>query len=1138
MSGNSEREKELSCLSQAIGILSADLPVREMLRQICGILPSGWQYNNYTVARIRHGELEFTSPGFSETGWRQVQYFTTAGNCQGTVEVFYTKEFPAADEGPFLKEKRSLIDNIAMLLSGRLNNPDAERVILQEKKNRREETGFFSPDIDSRQLLQRFLANQNTTINTLHELMPFKVNEILMVATLYDTFSIENDGIFIEHILEEHYQNNITSMPRITGVTSMEEAREQLKKTGFDLVIIMGGTDREMPFRISKMIRKEKPSLPIFLLGSNTEDMAFYRERIRKELSIDRIFVWTGDTKIFYIMVKYLEDRMNVANDTQVGLIKVILLVEDSEIYYSRYLPLLYSSIQEQTRKLVEEVHADNLIKVLRARLRPKVLLVSTYEEAMETVRKYGDNLMCLITDVEFPKDGKQTHDAGFILAGEVRYVVPDLPIVLQSADREMAHKSFEIKATFIAKDSDTLLQEIRSFINHRMGFGNFVYRYGEGKKIVAVRSIQDFEKQIDTMPEDSLIYHGKHHHFSLWLMARGEIKIAKMIYQIKVTDFNKTDDYRQYLKFVLNRYRNEVNAGKVIEFDEQAVEAERHIISLADGNLGGKGRGLIFANTLIYNLHFADMLSSTNLQICTPRTAVIGTDEFDAFMERNSLYEFLRNETDYHKIKHQFLQCDLSHNLVRRLKTYLKYIKKPLAVRSSSLYEDSSSQPFSGIFETYFLPNNSPEADIRLHQVLDAVRLIYVSLYSPDAREYFRAIQYDIYEEKMAVVLQEVVGNMHGQYFYPDISGTAQSYNYYPVACMKPEDGFAACAVGLGKYVVDGGKSYRFSPKYPALETLSHQEQYKNSQTKFLALNLDNNAPDLLQGGEMATISELDISVAEKHGTIKHSASVYTVDDRLEPGLDHSGPRVINFADILRFDYIPLAKMIEQILDIVNEAMGMPVEIEFAVELSKEYGKPSSLYLLQVKPVIEVCADFELDIGNIDPASTLLFSSKTMGNGQIDGIRDIIYVDIGAFDKTDTLVMAAEIEQMNEKMINGKSEYVLIGPGRWGSRDRFIGIPVTWPQISFAKAVVEVGLPDMPLDPSLGSHFFHNIISMHVGYFSIPVESESDFVRWELLEKMSAVHQTKYLRHVRFEQPFKIQMDGRNRKAVILITE
>ncbi len=1132
---NRERTKELECINRTIDIIKSNLSVEDMLRQICLILPLGWQHSNQAVARISYGDWSVTTPGFEETEWRQAQYFKTATGRQGTVEIFYLQKFPMNAEGPFLKEERLLIDNITTMISSRLINQEMDELAAIQLEKTEETVEEPAPaSSGNRLLLQRFLANQNTSINTLHDLMPFKVNEILMVATLYDTYSIENEGKFIEHIMGEHYQNNIISMPRITGVTSVEEARQQLRQAHFDLVIIMGGSDREMPFRVSRAIREMNPRLPIFLLANHSKDLAFYKERIRKQPTIDKIFVWNDDTKVFYVMVKYLEDRVNVANDTQVGLIKVILLVEDSEIYYSKYLPLLYNSVQEQTRKLVEEVHADNLIKALRARLRPKVLLVSDYEEAMDIIHQYGDNLMCMIADVEFPKDGALEPEAGFMLSKEVRQILPDLPIVLQSADRDMAHKVFEIKATFIAKNSDTLLQEIRSFINHQMGFGNFVYRDGTGKKIVAVRSIQDFEKQMDNMPDESLVYHAKHHHFSLWLMARGEIKIAKMIYLIKVTDFDDLNDYRKYMKFVLNRYRNEANAGKVIDFDEQSLLEDKYIVSLGSGNLGGKGRGLIFANTLIYNLHFAEMIDGANLHVCTPRTAVIGTDEFDLFIERNNLKAFIEKERNYGNIKRKFLQCELSYNLVRRLKIYLKYITTPLAVRSSSLFEDSSEQPFSGVFETYLLPNNSPDFNHRFEQLSAAIRLIYASLYAPEASEYFRAVRYDVDKEKMAVVLQEVVGFQHEHYYYPGISGTAQSYNYYPVAYMEPEDGFAVCAVGLGKYVVDGGKSFRFSPRYPALETLSPQEQYKNSQTKFLALDLSDSEPDLLQNGEMAAIAELDISVAEKHGMLKHCASVYTADDRIEPGLDHHGPRVVNFADILRYDYIPLAKNLEAVLDVIKEATGMPVEIEFAVDLSKDPGKPSCLHLLQVKPLIEVQTDFELDAANIDFSHTVLYSSKTMGNGQIDHIEDVVYVDIDNFDKTDTVAMASEIEQLNEMMIAENREYVLIGPGRWGSRDRFIGIPVTWPQISSAKVVVEVGLPDLPLDPSLGSHFFHNVISMRIGYFSIPCNSSTDFVRWETLNKMLPLNRTKYLKHVRFTQPLNIQMDGKNRKAVI----
>ena len=1122
-----------AAVTQTVRILNSGQSVEETLQQICLILPSGWSFADRTSARICYGSMEITTPNFVETEWRQAQYFKTAGNKQGSVEVFYQQEFPAKDEGPFLTEERDLINNLAVIISSHLSNLELEELAKRPRKTR-SISHDLEPVPDSRQLLQRFLSNQNTSINTLHDLMPFKVTEILMVATLYDTFSIESEGRFVEHIMGDHYQNNIFSMPRITGVTSIDEAKTRLKTMRFDLVIIMGGTDRDMPFVVSRAIRKEKPELPIFLLSNHSNDLAYYKERIRLQPSIDRIFIWSGDSDVFYIMVKYLEDRMNVANDTHVGLIKVILLVEDSEIYYSKYLSILYRCVQEQTRKLVEEVDADKIIKTLRARLRPKVLLVSTYEEAIEIVRLYGDNLMCLITDVEFPKGDELVYDAGFSLIEEARKAIPDLPIVLQSAEIEMAHRAFEIKATFIGKNSDTLLKEIQSFINHQMSFGNLINIDGTGKKMVSIRSMQDFERQLDSLPDESLVYHATHHHFSLWLMARGEIKIAKLIYLIKITDFDDLNDYRKYMKRVLNSYRNEVNAGQVIEFDEEALAGDQHIVSLGSGNLGGKGRGLLFANTLIYNLHFSDVISDNRLQLRTPSTAVIGADEFDIFMERNNLNTFLETETDYETVKETFLQGKLSYNLTRRLKTYLKYIEGPIAVRSSSLCEDSSLLPFSGIFDTYLLPNNSPDSNERLQQLTEAVRLVYASLFSPEAREYFRAIHYNIRKEKMSIVLQEVVGRRHGQYFYPCISGTAQSNNYYPVAYMQPEDGFAACAVGLGKYVVDGGKSFRFSPKYPALETLSPRDQYKNSQTKFIALDLGNDHPNLLQNGEMAAMAELDISVAEAHGTLQHCASVYTADDRIEPGLGSPGPRVVNFANILRYNFVPLAKMIGSVLDLVKEAMGMPVEIEFAVDLNNDAGKPSSLYLLQVKPIVEMKTDFELAPNCIDTEQTILYSSKTMGNGQIDHITDVIYVDVNSFDKTDTLAIAAEIDQLNKQMIAENREYVLIGPGRWGSRDRFIGIPVTWTQISSAKVIVEVGLPDLPLDPSLGSHFFHNVISMHVGYFSIPSGSSTDFVRWDRLEEQPVIQKTNYARHVRFSQPLCIQMDGKNRRAAI----
>jgi phosphoenolpyruvate synthase/pyruvate phosphate dikinase len=514
----------------------------------------------------------------------------------------------------------------------------------------------------------------------------------------------------------------------------------------------------------------------------------------------------------------------------------------------------------------------------------------------------------------------------------------------------------------------------------------------------------------------------------------------------------------------------------------------------------------------------------------------VIGTEEFEYFMGRNGLKDYVLEELDYEKIKEKFLKVPLTDTMVKRLKIVLDNIKKPIAVRSSGLFEDSLIQPFAGIFETYILPNNHPDPKMRLKQLMDAIKLVYASVYSETARGYVNAIHYKIEEEKMAVVIQEVVGNQYDNYFYPHISGVAQSYNYYPVSHMKPEEGFVVAAVGLGKYVVEGEKAYRFSPKYPEIEINSAKDQYKNSQVKFFAVDFSNQEPNLIEG-DTAALARIDIDEAEKHGTLKHCASVYNPDNnQIIPGLTHYGPRIINFANILKYEYIPLTKTIELVLDVVKEALGSPVEIEFAVDLNKDNNGLASFYLLQIKPLLGNASDYNVNMDKIQKDSILMYSEKGMGNGIIEDISDVVYIDPELFKKSETEEIAREVDAINQAMIKANKKYVLIGPGRWGTRDRWIGVPVTWPQISNAGVIIETSLEDFPLDASSGSHFFHNVTSMNVGYFSVQPEISGSYIKYEILEKQKLVEKKKYVRHVSFKKPLKVRMDGKKRISVITV--
>jgi hypothetical protein len=1129
-----ERLKELSCINRTTLILKEGKPIEESLQQIVLLLPAAWQYPEYTVARICFMDKVFESIDFRETRWRMNQEFNTIDEDKGTIEIFYTMEFSPEDEGPFLKEERDLILNIGNLITGYINSYKARDIIRLTHVQKEEEVDI--KEVSSRKLLQKFLDRHNAERDVFHDLMPFKVKEILLVANLYDAYSIEGEGRFSDHMLGEYYQMSLTSIPRVTGVSGEEEAFSRLKARHYDMIIIMIGVDKESPMILCRKIKNKYPYIPTSLLLSNNGDVPFVKKQKSLGIPFDNYFVWTGESKVFFAMVNLLEDKVNVDNDTKKGLTRVILLVEDSAEYYSSYLPMLYSLVMEQTKNLIEDVSTDELYKVLKLRARPKVLLASNYEESVSIFNKYKDSLLCVISDMRFYKNGVLEDTAGFDLIQQIKEELPNLPAVLQSADPENARYAHMLKSNFINKNSVSLLQDLKSFINYYLGFGHFVYRDNKGRQIAVAKSMKEFEAYLQTVPEDSLVYHSMKNHFSLWLMARGEVKIAKLINPISVSDFNSLAELREFLIDIIHKRRREMNKGKVVNFEESAVIDETNVVSLSGGSLGGKGRGLAFINTLIYSFELGRLLPGINIK--TPITAIIGTDEFDMFMERNHLWNKVKEERDFDKLQKLFLAGSLSYMLEKELRIFIRLINKPLAVRSSSLFEDSMSQPFSGIFGTYLLPNNNKDPEIRFKQLTEAIKLVFSSIYSKNARTYFEAINYKIDQEKMAVVIQPVVGNRFENVFYPHISGTAQSFNFYPVAHMTPQDGFAVIAVGLGHYVVEGERAFRFSPAYPSLDIISQKDLYKNSQVHFYAVDMAKQELNLLEG-ESAGLITLEISQAEKHGTLQHSASVLNSDnDIITPGLDAAGPRVVNFADILKYDYVPLASTLKVVLDVVTEAFGTPVEIEFAVDLTKDEDGNASFYLLQIKPLVGSGAGYSIDPDSINTENLLISTRKSMGNGVMEDITDLIYVEPDKFNNMLTIEMADEIEKMNRKMMSENRNYVLVGPGRWGTKDSFLGIPVVWPQISNAKVIVEVSLPNFQLDASLGSHFFHNVTSMNVGYFSVDPVLNDGTIAWAHLNKQKVIEMGKFFRHIRFDKPLLIRMDGKKGMAVISIND
>ncbi len=1126
-----ERLKELSYINSATQILKERKPVDETLMHLVLMLPAAWQYPEFTSARIRYLDKSFETPGFAETAWKMEQDFTTIEG-KGFIEICYTREFLEEYEGPFLKEERGLIKNISGLITGYINSLKATEFLASSHNDDSDDEDI--KELSSRKLLQKFLDRHNAERDVFHDLMPFMVREILLVASLYDAYSIEGEGRFSDQILGEYYQMSLTSIPRVTGVSGEDEAFVRLEARHYDMIIIMMGVDKENPMKLCRRIKERYPYIPTYLLLNNPGDVPFLQNQKKLGVPFDNYFIWTGESKVFFAMAKLLEDKVNVENDTKKGLTGVILLIEDSADYYSTYVPMLYTLVLEQTRNLIQDVSSDELYKVLKLRARPKILLATTWEEAISVYTRYKNSLLGIISDMRFPRDGVLNSMAGFDLIQHIRQEQPNLPTLLQSSDPGNARYATQLRASFINKTSETLLQDLKSFITYYLGFGHFVYRDNNGHQIAVARSMKEFEAYLQTVPEDSLLYHGMKNHFSLWLMARGEVKIAKMMNPVKISDFNSLKELREFLIDIISKRRIEMNKGRVVNFDESLVFDESNVVSLASGSLGGKGRGLAFINTLIYSFELGRLLPDINIK--APITSIVGTDEFDRFMESNHLWKEVNSDKTFNDLQKQFLSGSLSSDLEDKLKVFIRLNTGPLAVRSSSLFEDSLSQPFSGIFGTYILPNNHFDPEVRLRQLLSAIKLVFASIYSVNSRTYFEAINFKIEQEKMAVVIQSVAGHRYGDAFYPHISGTAQSFNFYPVAHMTPQDGFAVAAVGLGQYVLDGERAFRFSPSFPSLDITSINDLSRYSQVDFYAVNLARSEIDLLEG-ENAGLIKLNISQAEADGTLQHSASVLSIDnDTLVPGLYDEGPRVVNFADILKYDYIPLASTLKTVLDVAREAFGSPVEIEFAVDLAKDDEGKASFYLLQVKPLVGNGAGYSIDFESLSAEHILLQSNKSMGNGMIEDITDIIYVDPEKFDNLKTAEMAEEIDAINRKMMLESRRYVLIGPGRWGTKDRFLGIPVAWPQISYARVIVEVGLPDFRVDASQGSHFFHNVTSMNIGYLSVNQDSGQGTIMWNRLKEQKIVSEGKYFRHVRFANPLVIRMDGKLGMAVISV--
>jgi len=962
--------------------------------------------------------------------------------------------------------------------------------------------------------------------NIYHDLMRDRVREVLLVGSLYDSFVVESDGVLTEQIYGEYFKLNLNTIPRVTCAYTEESALDLFREGRFDLVIIMASLDFDMPLRLAALMRSIWPDIPLLLMVTNNSSLAML-DMERPELSaFNRIFVWNGYSKLFVGMIKYIEDWRNVEADTRACEVRVILLIEDSVRYYSRYLPVLYKVVLRQTQALVEEEHITETYKLMSIRARPKILLASTYEEALRIFETYKPYLLTVITDIRFNRNGACDENAGFDFVRFAKQELPDLPVLVQSSEPNVREKAFAVGASFIDKNSESLEMELASFLQTNLGFGNFIFRLPDGKEITRARNMNEFVQKLNEIPIESLLYHAEHNHFSAWLMARGEIHVAKILRPYKITDFSSPVQLRQFIVRMIDQIRSTRSRGMVPYFDPEMVEYQRYLCKIADGSVGGKGRGLIFIHSLLENLDFSQYIQG--VRVSMPNTVFVGIDEFERFLELNGLWAWAYYGDSASEVRKVFVEKSLTIQLQDRLRQFLAVSTKPLAVRSSGLFEDMLMVPFSGVYDTYILPNNHPDPEVRLKQLCDAIKLIYASLFSKEARAYFEAANYNLEEERMAVVIQELVGSPHGGYFYPHAAGVAQSYNYYPVSYVKPEDGLCIAALGLGTYVVGGGSAYRFCPKYPKLDVLSPDHALESTQRYFHALSLEDKAPDLLKG-EMASLSELPVSAAEKDRHFPLLASTWdSADQRFVPGVQAKGSRVIDFANMLKYDAYPFAKAIEVVLDVASKSMGTPVEIEYAFNFDAGKEEPV-LYLLQLKPLIHIEDRIEIDPASILPEACFILSRNCMGNGRDVSIRNIIWVDPRTFDRSETLEIAAEIDELDAIARQESFNYLLIGPGRWGTRDRWLGIPVSFSQISHAKAIVEADLPGFAVESSQGSHFFHNLTTMRIKYIKVTQSSADNFVDWEWLYQMPTRIRTKHCALTELESPMDLRFDGRS---------
>ena len=990
----------------------------------------------------------------------------------------------------------------------------------------------------------RFILKDVTFVN----LMMRHIYNVLIVANPYDAFMLEDDGRVEEKIYNEYAQLGLRYPPTFTQVSTIEEAEKILSSTKIDLVICMPGNADNDAFTVARSIKQKFPDIHCVVLTPFSHGISKRMEN--EDLSIfDYVFCWLGNTNLILSIVKLIEDRMNIDHDIQAAGVQMILLVEDSIRFYSSILPNLYNYILQQSQNFATEA-LNRHAATLRMRGRPKVLLARTYDEAMQLYEKYKDNCLGVISDVRFPIHAHPEHqgamggnkeekdpEAGFKLLEAIRREDEYVPLIMESAESANRERAEREGFKFVDKNSKMLSVDLRHLMEEHMGFGDFIFRDPKThQEIMRIHTLKELQDNIFKIPRDSMLYHISRNHMSRWLCARAIFPVSNFLKHVTWHKLQDVDAHRQIIFDAIVQYRHMKNLGVVAVFDRGKFDRYAHFARIGDGSLGGKGRGLAFLDNIIKTHPDFNRFCGATVQI--PKTVVLCTDVFDQFMEQNNLYDIALSDAPDEVILQHFLEAQLPDSYIADFFTFFEATHSPIAIRSSSLLEDSHYQPFAGIYSTYMIPNLDDKYEM-LRMLAAAIKSVYASVYYRDSKAYMTATSNVIDQEKMAVVLQEVVGQNHGDRYYPTMSGVLRSLNYYPVGEEKAEEGIASLALGLGKYIVDGGQTLRVSPWHPhqVMQLSEMETALRETQTRFYALDMKRDVGSDFKVDDGFNILNLRVKEAEKDGTLQYIASTYDPYDQIiRDGVYEGGRKVISFCGVLQQDVFPLPEIMQMSMKYGAEAMRRPVEIEFACNLNAD--RTGDFYLLQIRPIVDSKQTLVEDVAALPDDECLLRSHRSLGHGIVDDVTDVVYVKYDDhFTAMNNPAVASEIEHINRQMIDEGRGYVLIGPGRWGSSDPWLGVPVKWPHISAAKVIVEVALKNYRVDPSQGTHFFQNLTSFGVGYFTIDTNQSADqggMVRKDLLDAMPAVEETQYVRHVRFKRPLRILMDGTKQEGAI----